>query len=93
MHMEFESDPNKAAGNEARHGVTFSEAESVFGDPLSLTVADLEHSADEDRFWTIGMSDKGRILVVVHTSSEPPRVISAREATTRERREYDEGEG
>ena len=90
--MECESDPAKAGRNASTHGVTFEAAESVFGDPLSLTVDDPEHSADEYRFWTIGMSDTGRVLVVVHTSDEPPRIISAREATAGERRDYEEGE-
>jgi uncharacterized DUF497 family protein len=62
--MDFEWDPVKAATNAHKHGVTFEEAETVFGDPLARTRFDADHSDEEDRFVTLGMSLRGRILVV-----------------------------
>ena len=88
--MEFEWDPDKAARNIAKHGVSFHEAASVFGDPLALTYFDPDHSDDEDRFLTFGESNKGRVLVVSHTDREDRvRIISARRATRRERKTYE----
>lgn len=85
--MRFEWDADKAAANLARHGVSFEEAETVFGDPLAITVPDDEHSIEEQRFHTIGMSDRDRLLIVSHTNE---RIISARKPTRRERRDYEE---
>jgi uncharacterized DUF497 family protein len=65
--MEFEWDPDKATSNKAKHGVSFHEAATVFGDPLALTYFDPDHSDDEDRFVTFGMSNEGNVLVVSHT--------------------------
>ena len=90
--MTFEWDPRKAAENRARHGVTFEEAATVFRDPLSATGADPDHSVDEDRFITFGMSPAGRLLVVAHSDRDDTiRIISARPVTPSERRIYEEG--
>ena len=73
--------------------ITFDEASAVFLDPLSSTIPDPDHSLDENRFVTIGLDAIGRLLVVVHTEREDTfRIISAREATPRERRTYESGE-
>ena len=89
--MEFEWDPAKAAENEQKHGISFGEAATAFGDPLSLTISDPDHSDDEERFVLLGESFSGRLLVVVHTErQERIRIISARLATGRERRSYEE---
>lgn len=88
--MRFEWDENKAAGNLVKHGVSFEEAATVFGDPLSDTFDDPDHSADEHRFVIIGMSEEGRMLIVAHTDDEKSiRIISAREPTRRERDFYE----
>lgn len=85
-------DPRKARANLKKHGVTFEEAGSVLRDVLSTTVSDPLHSTEEDRFVTVGRSKRGRTLVVVHSDSEESiRIISARHATAKERREYEEG--
>jgi hypothetical protein len=90
--MIFEWDPGKAAENVAAHGVSFEEAASVFFDPLSATGADPDHSIGENRFVTFGLSSSGRLPVVAHTDREDAiRIISAREATTGERKLYEEG--
>lgn len=86
----FEWDPEKAESNFKKHGVSFEEAESVFFDPLSLTVADPLHSVEENRFIITGFSEHGRQLVVVHTDrNDKIRIISARLATPKERRKYE----
>ena len=91
MGLNFEWDHAKAASNAAKHGVTFEEASMVFGDERSLTIFDPEHSRDEDRFVTLGMSAFGRLLVVVHTDrGDNIRLISARQANQRERRDHEE---
>jgi uncharacterized DUF497 family protein len=92
MGLVLEWDGEKAWANFNMHGVAFTEAATVFGDPLSLTIADPLHSTDEERFVTIGQSTDGRLLVVVHTERDDIiRIISARVATRRERRSYEEG--
>jgi len=89
--MDFEWDEDKAAGNLKKHKVSFTEAATVFGDPLSITFPDPDHSVDEDRFITIGTSDRDRVLVVSHTDRDDRiRIISARKATRRERKVYEE---
>jgi uncharacterized DUF497 family protein len=89
--MDFEWDPRKDAANQRKHGVGFREATTVFGDPLSVTFPDIEHSVSERRFLTIGASVGGRVLVLVHTErQEAIRIISARSATPREKRFYEE---
>jgi uncharacterized DUF497 family protein len=90
--MEFEWDTNKAARNLAKHGVSFSEAATIFGDPLSITFADPDHSAVEDRFLTFGHSAEGRLLAVSHTDREElTRIIRVRRATRVERKIYEQG--
>ncbi|MGH9783903.1 MAG: BrnT family toxin, partial [Terriglobia bacterium] len=85
-------DPGKARSNLRKHGVSFEEGASVFRDVLSVTISDPLHSAEEGRFVTIGQSDRGRTLIAVHSEvGEAIRIISARVATRRERREYEEG--
>jgi uncharacterized DUF497 family protein len=90
--VRFEWDEDKAALNAAKHGVSFLEAATVFGDRLSETFDDPKHSAEEQRFVIIGTSGRGRILVVAHTDDgETVRIISAREPTRGERKFYEEG--
>ena len=90
--MEFEWDPDKAARNLTKHRVAFAEAATVFGDPLAITFFDPGHSDDEDRYLTFGYSAEGRLLVVSHTDrGNCNRIISARVATRRERKIYEEG--
>ena len=85
-------DPRTASVNRQKHGVEFSEAASVFRDPLSMTFPDPDHSHGEHRYVTIGQSSRGRVLVVAHTDrDEEVRLISARRATPRERRFHEEG--
>jgi uncharacterized DUF497 family protein len=92
MPLRFEWDAAKAAGNLSKHGVSFEEAATAFGDPLSLTVDDPDHS-DEFRFITVGSSAGGRVLVIIHTDRENViRLISASSATRRERRNYEQAE-
>ena len=92
--MTFIWDPKKAEENLRKHGIDFREAATVFDDPLSMTFPDPDHSTGERRFLIIGMSAPGRILVVSHTetSADVIRIISARIATRRERRFYEEDE-
>ena len=91
MPLFFEWDPVKARRNKEKHDVTFDEASAAFEDPLSLTIPDPLHSEDEARFVLIGVSRRGRLLVVVHTDrGERVRIISARGATAKERRQYEE---
>jgi uncharacterized DUF497 family protein len=88
--VQLEWDPNKAAENLAKHGVSFDEALSVFGDPLATTIDDPDHSIDEFRFLTMGYSKNQRLIVVAHTEQERNiRMISAREPTPRERKQYE----
>ena len=89
--MKFTWDPIKAEENLKVHGVDFREAATVFDDSLSTTFPDVDHSVGERRFLIVGMSAPGRILVVSHTESgDTIRIISARTATRRERRFYEE---
>lgn len=89
--MTFAWDEAKAAANLRKHGVDFREAATVFGDALSTTFPDVDHSVRERRFLTIGVSVEGRVLVVAHTEvGGTIRIISARPATVRERRFYEE---
>jgi uncharacterized DUF497 family protein len=88
--MKFEWDSRKAAVNRQKHGVSFEEASTVFADPRAVEFFDDEHSTHEDRFITLAMSEKRRILMVVHTerSGDAIRIISARRATRSEANEY-----
>lgn len=90
MTLRFEWDEAKAEGNLQKHGVGFEEAVTVFHDVESLTVYDAAHSGEEDRFIDIGRSLEGRVLVVVYAErGDRIRVISCRQATARERRDYE----
>jgi len=90
--MHFEWNPTKARKNLQKHGVSFDEASSVFYDPLAVTGADSDHSEEEERNVTFGMSSLGRLLVVAHAErNDAIRIISARVATQHERRIYEEG--
>lgn len=92
--MLFEWDPEKERRNRRKHGVSFAEAASVFLDPMALTFDDPDHSSDEDREITIGVSNRQRVLFVAHTAREDRiRIISARRATQQERRQYEKGIG
>lgn len=87
----FEWDDQKAASNLQKHGVSFDEAVSVFADGLALTFADTDPFHSEDRSRTYGISNKGRLLVVVHTERRNNvRIISARKATRYEKGIYDQ---
>jgi uncharacterized protein len=92
----FEWDPAKAAENLAKHRVAFETAATVFRDALALTVYDSEHSEAEERWATMGLGEDGKLLVVIHTFTETSataatvRIISAREATRRERENYEQ---
>ena len=91
MGLTFEWDPRKALANLSKHGVSFEEASTAFGDPLSLTIPDPEHSRGEERFILLGQSGHGRLLVVVHTEdNDHIRIISARRASRREKKTYEE---
>lgn len=95
--FQFEWDKAKAAANERKHGVKFELASSVFRDPRLLTVADMEHSETEERWFSIGIDRNGVLLSVVYLWSETHqeavkiRLISARPATPAEVRQYEEG--
>ena len=91
MGLIFEWDPAKARTNVRAHQVSFEEAATVFGDPLSITISDPLHSMGELRFIIVGRSRRGRLLVVAHTERGGRiRIINARLATRRERRQYEE---
>lgn len=88
--MKFEWDARKDRENQRKHGVSFEEAATVFGDPLAGTIPDPDHSRGESRFLTIGYSSNSRLIVVSHTEEgENFRIISAREANTHERKTYE----
>jgi uncharacterized DUF497 family protein len=91
-HYAFEWDPTKATANEAKHGVSFDEAKTVFADRFAVESFDVVHSADEDRFIIIGASEDNRLLTVVFTLRDHQiiRIISAREALRGERLAYEE---
>ncbi len=89
--LRFTWDPQKADRNLQKHGVSFPEASSVFGDRLALDIDDPVHSEGEPRFVILGNSEGRRLLVVVYTEPEADtiRIISARRAAPRERRNYE----
>jgi uncharacterized DUF497 family protein len=90
--VDFDWDDKKARANFAKHGVGFSEAASVIGDATAITFQDPDHSEVEDRFLTFGFSMRGRVLTVIPTARRASiRIISARPATRRERKIYEEG--
>lgn len=91
MSLTFEWDPRKAARNLREHQFSFVEATTVFADFLTATVDDHEHSKEEERFLIFGRSSRGQLLVVSFTErGEHIRLISARELTPKERKEYEE---
>lgn len=90
--FKFEWDDQKAASNLRKHGVSFDEAVSVFGDGRALTFSDSDHSDFEDRSRTYGISSKTRLLVVIHTERRNGlRIISARKATRYEKSIFENG--
>ena len=90
MNLEFEWEPDKAARNLRKHNVSFQEGATIFGDETGATVYDPDHSAAEDRFLTIGYSNRGRLLIVSHTDrGNRIRIISARLLKPSERRQYE----
>jgi hypothetical protein len=91
--MDFEWDPSKNDANQRKHGTSFEEASTVFGDPLAWTIHDPDHSAEEARFLTTGLSSQQRLIIVSHTDREDRiRIINAREVTAAERRTYEKGD-
>jgi uncharacterized protein len=93
MKLRFTWDPEKARINERKHGVSFNEAQTTFYDDSARLQHDPDHSEDEDRFVLLGMSAKFRVLVVCHcyrSDDAEIRLISARKATKRERKQYEE---
>lgn len=96
MNYNFEWDPNKAAINTKKHKISFEEAATVFRDPEALTIFDPDHSGNEDRWLTIGISTNRKLLVVNHTFQEVGdrtvliRIISSRKATKPESKQYGE---
>jgi uncharacterized DUF497 family protein len=91
--LNFEWDLKKSESNIEKHGISFEEASTIFGDPLSLTIEDPLHSRGERRMVQIGMSHKNRLLVVVFTErSDNIRIISARKATKKEKVNYESNE-
>ena len=90
--LKFEWDEEKASANISKHGVSFEEAASVFGDVFAITFPDPDHSEGEKRMLTFGISQENRLLVVVHTErGRAVRIVSARKATRRERGIYEHG--
>ena len=88
--MEFRWDSNKDRANRRKHGVSFEEATTVFGDALAMTIPDPDHSVGEERWTTLGRTSAGRLVVVNHTEDgDIVRIFSAREATTHERKRYE----
>jgi len=89
--VEFEWNEDKAAQNLRKHKVSFAEAATVFGDPLGVTVPDPDHSSEEDRLITVGLSIRSRLLIVSHCDlDDRVRIISARRLTRTERKVYEE---
>ncbi len=91
--MEFEWDVAKSESNVQKHGVSFAEAMTIFGDPLEVTISDPDHSEGEFRLLSLGCSAQGRLLVVAYTERQGRiRLVSAREAAPKERRKYESGQ-
>lgn len=90
MALVFEWDERKAKANFAKHGVDFEEARTIFNDPLLLTFEDVDHSNQEQRYLSLGISSDGRLLIAAHTEEgDIIRLINCRKATRRERRTYE----
>jgi uncharacterized DUF497 family protein len=89
--MEFEWDPDKAAQNLRKHKVSFNEAATAFGDLISTTASDPDHSTGEHRYITVGLSNRGRLLIVAHAERRDRiRIIGARKLTRTEKQAYEE---
>jgi len=94
INYNFEWDPRKAHENRDKHDVSFDEAATVFRDSKALSIFDPDHSDPEDRWITMGISEKGRLLIVIHTFREESedvvtiRIISSRKATKQETKTY-----
>ncbi len=94
INYNFEWDPRKALENRNKHGVSFDEAATVFKDSTAISIFDLDHNETEDRWITMGISEKGRLLIVIHTFREESedaitiRIISSRKATKQEAKTY-----
>jgi len=87
--VQFDWDEQKAIRNMAKHQISFDEAQTVFDDLMFITIVDDEHSRDEERYISIGISNRGRLLMVAHTDRENQlRIISSRRATRREEQFY-----
>ena len=87
---EFQWDEEKAKSNLKKHGVSFEEGATIFNDPMIATILDPDHSKDEERFISIGMSVIRRLLTVIHTyRKDRLRLISARKATKAEKKNYE----
>ncbi len=92
MAITFEWDENKLNRNLKKHGVDFEEAKTIFNDPLGITISDPVHSIEEDRYLDVGLSSKGRILVVWYTErNDNIRIIGCRKAIRSERKIYEKG--
>ena len=96
MQFNFEWDPQKAHSNLVKHGVSFEQATTIFRDPHAISIYDDEHSADDERWLTLGISSTGGLLIVHHTFDEADdeviivRIISSRKATKQEELQYTE---
>ena len=91
MALNFEWDEEKSEANIRKHDISFEEAKTVFNDPLAMTISDPEHSSQEDRYIDMGMSSRGRVIVVWYTERGPNiRIIGARKAARSQRRQYEE---
>jgi uncharacterized protein len=89
--LRFEWDFKKATANRRKHGVSFEEAAAAFADPLSMTVPDPDHAAEENRFVLVGRSSRERLVLVVYVErGDTIRIVSARTPTRRERAQYEE---
>ncbi len=91
MPLKFEWNTNKAKKNIEKHGVSFDEASTVFSDPLSMTYDDPDHSYGENRYIIIGLSSNGKLLFISHVEKDGIiRIISARQLTRKERKQYEQ---
>ncbi len=89
--MQLEWDPEKDQQNQVKHGVSFDEASTVFGDPFALTIDDPDHSVEENRFLTTRCSNRQRLIIVAHTDRDDRvRLINARDVNAAERHVYEE---
>ena len=89
--MQFEWDAAKDQQNQSKHGVSFDEASTVFGDPFAVTIDDPDHSSEEYRLLTTGYSNQQRLIIVAHTDrDERIRIVSARDVAAAERQVYEE---